>query len=179
MQGANYEAIYLTKEALFPEIPGRALSESGSWDTTYTMCSNASFLLPGQTFSQFSVLGPRIPVKFIFHRSCLLFLQKLSAGWSGEQKHFKAPTISLKFLWKHTESQELFLLRENLETYKVWQISKSYPEKFKNALTQIKKPSCKTQKRKKKYNLKQDWPESENEKRTKAKKKQASNHVWD
>lgn len=30
MQRANYEAIYLTKEAVFLEIPGEALSEPGS-----------------------------------------------------------------------------------------------------------------------------------------------------
>lgn len=30
MQRANYEAIYLTKEAVFLEIPGKALSEPGS-----------------------------------------------------------------------------------------------------------------------------------------------------
>jgi len=98
MQGANYEAIYLTKEALFLEIPGRALSESRSWDTTYTMFSSTSFILPGQTFSQFSVLGPRIPVKFVFYRNCFLFLKKTSAGGSEERKHFKVPMISLKFL---------------------------------------------------------------------------------
>lgn len=149
MQGANYEAIYLTKEALFLEIPGRALSESGSWDTTYTMFSNTSFPLPGQTFSQFSVLGPRIAVKFIFHRNCLLFLKKLSAGQSGGRKQFKAPTISMKFLRNHTEPQESFLSWENLQTYEVWQISVSYRDKCKNAVTTIKNPSHKTEQIKK------------------------------
>lgn len=144
----------------------------GSWDTVYT-----SLLLPGQTFSQYSVPSPRIPAIFVFHRNWLLFLKKSSAGRAGERKHFKAPMISLTFLWNHTEPQELFLLWEDPETYKVWQTSKSYWEKFKNAVTTInKKTSCETEQRKK-YNLKQNSQESEWEKNKG--KKQASNHVWD